>query len=542
MNKDTLPPLPENLLYVLRRIRACESEAPTQVVLEHFVHQAIAAHERVQGVPGWVPITKALLASQEPWLYEPCWLATKNGTHIDQGVYEWRQGQNPDRFRTPEGDDIWAFDVDYVMPARKPLPPTASPPPGEPDAEFMRQVAFQDGYHTAMGEVLAKREAVSPGEPAPEPQVEPKVLPLRSGYKRQWVKCRTCSQVAHYDYVPYSLSSPIMTMPCGHGIGEKDMGADRISEEQALAAPEPQGVPEPAEEGPLLDGEGWTITFSNGHSGSGWYAHCEDYPEEGAVFVAAAHPHPPAEPAPSVQPAMETPHMNVSRAEFEYMRNPHAQAVQSNDDGAVLPCPFCGSHDISDGEMLTEESDGTTYTQSECKGCGAIGPKGFLNRDVADYGCVKAIAAWNRRAAQPAPTGAQPAPTQAAVERTKTFDSVEDLMAELEKPYEFTPELLNVIRFLLGEASLDGYWFSERPTNAGAFWWRTNLRAALSPSQPQQERKPLNDDEIEDGAIFVLEVGSHLYAFEAGVRFAERQHGITSAPKAPSTPTGGVTP
>lgn len=58
----------------------------------------------------------------------------------------------------------------------------------------------------------------------------------------------------------------------------------------APAQPEPQ-------EGPLLDGEGWTITHANGHSGPGWYAHCEDYPEEGAVFVAAA-PLAPAQPDP----------------------------------------------------------------------------------------------------------------------------------------------------------------------------------------------------------------------------------------------------
>ena len=34
--------LPQNTVHVMRRIRACESEVPAQVVLEHFVRQAIA--------------------------------------------------------------------------------------------------------------------------------------------------------------------------------------------------------------------------------------------------------------------------------------------------------------------------------------------------------------------------------------------------------------------------------------------------------------------------------------------------------------------
>lgn len=56
------------------------------------------------------------------------------------------------------------------------------------------------------------------------------------GYERQWVLCRTkgCGCVAYYDFVPYSLSNPLMIMPCNHGITERDMGADRITEKRAL--------------------------------------------------------------------------------------------------------------------------------------------------------------------------------------------------------------------------------------------------------------------------------------------------------------------
>lgn len=59
-------------------------------------------------------------------------------------------------------------------------------------------------------------------------------------------------------------------------------------------------------------------------------------------------------------------------------------------------CPFCGSADISDGEALTEKPDGTRVTQSQCQGCGAFGPEAIT--DGPDYGDVRAIEAWNRRA------------------------------------------------------------------------------------------------------------------------------------------------
>lgn len=39
--------------------------------------------------------------------------------------------------------------------------------------------------------------------------------PLK-GCKRQWVCCKHCSWVGYYDYVPYSLSNPIMTLGCSH--------------------------------------------------------------------------------------------------------------------------------------------------------------------------------------------------------------------------------------------------------------------------------------------------------------------------------------
>lgn len=57
---------------------------------------------------------------------------------------------------------------------------------------------------------------------------------LARGYKRQWLRCRTCGHVQFYDYVPYSLSNPIRTTACGHGAAERDLGCDPISSDEAL--------------------------------------------------------------------------------------------------------------------------------------------------------------------------------------------------------------------------------------------------------------------------------------------------------------------
>lgn len=46
-----------------------------------------------------------------------------------------------------------------------------------------------------------------------------KIAPIAPGKQRQWVKCNKCGRAAYYDFTPYSLSNPVMTMPCGHGLG-----------------------------------------------------------------------------------------------------------------------------------------------------------------------------------------------------------------------------------------------------------------------------------------------------------------------------------
>ena len=104
-----LPDWPERSLYTRQQ--------PAVDTLAQALEQA--KREPLTNV--WVPVTQALLNEQQPWMYEPIWIALKNGKVV-QGYYEWRQGQKPDRFITDNGDE-WALDADYVMPISKPAPP-----------------------------------------------------------------------------------------------------------------------------------------------------------------------------------------------------------------------------------------------------------------------------------------------------------------------------------------------------------------------------------------------------------------------------------
>ncbi len=40
--------------------------------------------------------------------------------------------------------------------------------------------------------------------------------PLTGKYKRAFVKCKKCKARSYYDYIPYSLSNPLMVTDCGH--------------------------------------------------------------------------------------------------------------------------------------------------------------------------------------------------------------------------------------------------------------------------------------------------------------------------------------
>jgi len=60
MNTPKLPPLPANLLHVVRRIRACKGEIAAQFVFEHALNEYAVAAIQAQAVPdGWRPIETA---------------------------------------------------------------------------------------------------------------------------------------------------------------------------------------------------------------------------------------------------------------------------------------------------------------------------------------------------------------------------------------------------------------------------------------------------------------------------------------------------
>lgn len=71
------------------------------------------------------------------------------------------------------------------------------------------------------------------------------IVTLAPGYRRQWVRCKECHKASFYDYIPYSLSNPIMTLPCGHGLGQRfGDSVTYITETEAIVHPDvPLGIP-----------------------------------------------------------------------------------------------------------------------------------------------------------------------------------------------------------------------------------------------------------------------------------------------------------
>lgn len=70
-------------------------------------------------------------------------------------------------------------------------------------------------------------------------------LPKPEGSRcRAFVACVECGRATYYDYVPFGLSSPVATLPCGHGIMCRLSDATRsITEKQFRAywAEKPEG-------------------------------------------------------------------------------------------------------------------------------------------------------------------------------------------------------------------------------------------------------------------------------------------------------------
>lgn len=64
-------------------------------------------------------------------------------------------------------------------------------------------------------------------------------------------------------------------------------------------------------------------------------------------------------------------------------------------------CPFCGSNNISQGEVLGKNLDGTFYGQHGCLDCGAYGPEVPVEDPSLlppDYTAMDA--AWDKRTSE----------------------------------------------------------------------------------------------------------------------------------------------
>lgn len=61
------------------------------------------------------------------------------------------------------------------------------------------------------------------------------VAPPAAGYKRAWKHCQRHDRYGFYDYVPFSLSNPVMVMPCGCD-PKKNSQVVHVEEDVALAA------------------------------------------------------------------------------------------------------------------------------------------------------------------------------------------------------------------------------------------------------------------------------------------------------------------
>ena len=111
----------------------------------------------------------------------------------------------------------------------------------------------------------------------------PEPLP---GYKRQWVRCKECGRVTYYDYVPFSLANPVMTLPCGHGATQRFYEAvEDITPEQAQEALKAQYFPATGpDDNP--NGPGWYFIDETVTENMHIIKHIGPYPDQATAETA----------------------------------------------------------------------------------------------------------------------------------------------------------------------------------------------------------------------------------------------------------------
>lgn len=96
----------------------------------------------------------------------------------------------------------------------------------------------EEGYILLRESGRPELQNIKRGEAAPDKEPDPLdrfPKPLK-GYERSWVACKVCSNIAYYDFIPYSLSNPTLTLMCGHQGGQKFSDAvDYVTEDEARA-------------------------------------------------------------------------------------------------------------------------------------------------------------------------------------------------------------------------------------------------------------------------------------------------------------------
>ena len=117
----------------------------------------------------------------------------------------------------------------------------------------------------------------------------------------------------------------------------------------------------------------------------------------------------------------------------------------------LKPCPWCG-----DSLKVGRVVEGDTFRWRRVQGCCADGPEVRHDTLAENQAAAhedserRAIEAWNTRSTQPPAVGV-----------------------------DVSDEMVEVVKFLLGEGPLRGAWFGEEPPDAlgpmPRYWWRKDL-------------------------------------------------------------------